>query len=360
MSAVPPTPFGRSQNLPSRRDMAKLAAREPLLHFLLLGGCCSPSIISSTVGSTIRRTIVVDATVDNQARQVFRRPEAASPTRTNSVLRKVWLDNGCCIAKVWRSGRQSDTAIRERVIFKALSIIDANVKLPPVDDNQLRAWFERTIDKYDEPARYDFQEAVLSGDNSETAVHRPAAALNAGTPGENRRLRVSSGIGRKSIVQSYGDEFAEACGSHHRRMASVATRNGWRANGSNRSHHRKPAITKSCAAWCCRMERCHRLGIAQRRRARLGKEVHDSRSMERRNEGRARAFLLATLCLLTSVAVAHEMSMARWNYARSRPPNSSGNGQPVAIVQRRGTETSLAWKAATPRRRIGCAAAATG
>ena len=37
----------------------------------------------------------------------------------------------------------------------------------PFDDKLLREWFERNRAKYDEPARYDFQEAVLSGNPSE-------------------------------------------------------------------------------------------------------------------------------------------------------------------------------------------------
>ena len=52
---------------------------------------------------------------------------------------------------------KGDTAIRERVIFKALSVIDSNVKLPPVDDDVLRDWFESHRDKYDEPRALRFR-----------------------------------------------------------------------------------------------------------------------------------------------------------------------------------------------------------
>ncbi len=73
------------------------------------------------------------------------------------ALRRVWLDNEV----LYREGLalqvdQGDAAIRERVIFKAQSILDANVKLPPYDDKLLRDWFASNRAKYDEPARYDF------------------------------------------------------------------------------------------------------------------------------------------------------------------------------------------------------------
>ena len=88
----------------------------------------------------------------------------------------MWLDNEV----LYREGLalrldKGDTAIRERVIFKALSVVDAGIKLPPVDDAVLREWFEKNRAKYDEPARYDFQEAVLAGERSEAAVRAFAA-----------------------------------------------------------------------------------------------------------------------------------------------------------------------------------------
>ena len=82
------------------------------------------------------------------------------------ALRRVWLDNEV----LYREGLalrldKGDNAIRERVIFKALSMVDAGIKRPPIDDKVLREWFEKNRARYDEPARYDFQEAVLAGES---------------------------------------------------------------------------------------------------------------------------------------------------------------------------------------------------
>ncbi|OWQ88972.1 hypothetical protein CDN99_15120 [Roseateles aquatilis] len=157
--------------------------------------------------------IVVGAEVDQEARQVFAGSRGRQPdAKELAALRQVWLDNEV----LYREGLalqldKGDSAIRERVIFKSLSVIDAGVKLPPADDQHLRAWFESHRDKYDDPARYDFEEAVLPGDADEAALRAFVATLNGGTSGDARAgLRVFKGRPHVNLVQSYGVDFAKA------------------------------------------------------------------------------------------------------------------------------------------------------
>ncbi len=187
--------------------------REPLLHFVVIGGLlfAVDHLISGRADDP--RTITVDAAVDSQARQVFKAARDREPNEDELyALRRVWLDNEV----LYREGLalqvdKGDTAIRERVIFKMLSVVDANLKLPPVDEKVLREWFERNRVKYDEPARFDFEEAVLEGDSSETASRDFAAALNAGAQGDTKAgLRVFKGRPYANLVQSYGADFVKA------------------------------------------------------------------------------------------------------------------------------------------------------
>jgi hypothetical protein len=105
---------------------------------------------------------------------------------------------------------QGDMTIRDRVIFKALNVVESNLRLPPVDTQTLRAWFGAHREKYDEPTRYDFQEAVLTGDSSEAAVRSFAGELNRGAGGEVRAgLRVFKGRPHNNLMLSYGPEFAK-------------------------------------------------------------------------------------------------------------------------------------------------------
>jgi len=131
--------------------------REPLLHFVALGALLFV-VDHYLIGQTNDpHTIVVGAAVDQEARTVFKASRNRGPTDDElKALRQVWLDNEV----LYREGLalqvdRGDDGIRERVIFKALSVVDANVKLPPIDDQALRDWFESHRAKYDEPARYD-------------------------------------------------------------------------------------------------------------------------------------------------------------------------------------------------------------
>jgi hypothetical protein len=217
----------------SRHSYLSSWLREPLLHFVILGGLLF-AVDHFIVGRTDDpRTIVVGAEVDTEARQVFQAARGRQPnTEELEALRRVWLDNEV----LYREGLaqqvdKGDTAIRERVIFKALSMVDANVKLPEASDKVLREWFESHRAKYDLPARFDFEEAALSEESSEVAVRAFVAALVAGTPGDAKAgLRVFKGRPYANLVQSYGTEFAKALeASPPGEWRALHTREGWRA-----------------------------------------------------------------------------------------------------------------------------------
>lgn len=197
----------------ARRIQVPKWLREPLLHFVILGGVLFAVDYFLVGREDDPNTIVVDAEVDREARAVFKAARSREPNEEELyALRRVWLDNEV----LYREGLglqldKGDKAIRERVIFKALSVVDAGTKLPPYDDKLLRQWFEQRRAKYDEPARYDFQEAVLAGGASESQLRAFAAALNAGAPGDAEAgLRVFDGRPHENIVKSYGEVFAKA------------------------------------------------------------------------------------------------------------------------------------------------------
>ncbi|MEO6080050.1 MAG: peptidylprolyl isomerase [Steroidobacteraceae bacterium] len=207
--------------------------REPLLHFALIG-----SLLFALDHFLVSRTddphvIVMDQAVEDEARRVFAAARGREPDADElRALRQVWLDNEI----LYREGLvlqvdRGDTAIRERVIFKALSLIDAGVKLPAIDDQTLRAWFEKRRDKYDEPARFDFEEAALAGTPTESDIRQFVADLDHGVPGDSRAgLRVFKGRPQSNILQSYGEEFATAlAGLPVGQWHSLQSKTSWHA-----------------------------------------------------------------------------------------------------------------------------------
>ncbi|MBT9491600.1 MAG: peptidyl-prolyl cis-trans isomerase [Paucibacter sp.] len=222
--------------VPSATGSWPIWLREPLLHFLFFGALLFAADHYMLADRDDPHTIVVGAEVDSEAIAIFKASRNREPSAEElSALRQVWLDNEV----LYREGLalqvdRGDTGIRERVIFKALSVVDANTKLPAVDDKILNTWFEKNRAKYDEPARYDFQEAALSGDssaNNEAAVRAFVTELNAGTPGDARAgLRVFKGRPHDNIVQSYGPECAKALEAlPPGEWRALPTREGWRA-----------------------------------------------------------------------------------------------------------------------------------
>ncbi len=206
--------------------------REPLLHFVLIGAVLFGVDHLVNGAADDGGTIVVDAAVDREALKVFKEARGRDPNAEELyALRRTWLDNEV----LYREGLalqmdQGDKAIKDRVIFKALSMINAGLKLPPVDDAKLRTWFEANRVKYDQPARYDFQEAVIAGDSSGAAAHAFAAALNAGKSGDTEAgLRVFQGRPHANILQSYGPEFAaELEAAPVGRWQALRHGDGWR------------------------------------------------------------------------------------------------------------------------------------
>src|SRR5690349_12948390 len=144
-------PAARSSRLPSW-------LREPLLHFAILGAALFGIDHFMAMRTDDPHLIVIPAEVDQQARQLFKGSRGREPNAEElAALRRTWLDNEV----LYREGLalqldKGDSAIRERVIFKALSTVDANTKLPPHDDKVLTEWFKSHRNKYDEPARFDF------------------------------------------------------------------------------------------------------------------------------------------------------------------------------------------------------------
>ena len=219
-------------HLSSRRWLAELL-REPLLHFIVIGGLLFAGDYFLIGRASDPHTIIIDADVDKELTDVFANARGRQPTHEElRAVRQSWLDGEV----LYREGLalsmdKGDPAIRERVAFKALGAIETSVKVPTPDEPTLRAWFEKNREKFDEPARITFEEAALEGQNGEAAVRAFVADLRKGTPGDAKAgLRVFKNRPVPTIDQAYGPEFTKALAALAAgEWNALSTRDGWRA-----------------------------------------------------------------------------------------------------------------------------------
>jgi hypothetical protein len=187
--------------------------REPLLHFAVAGALLF-AVDHALIGrADDPSTIVVGPAVTDEAKKLFRASRNREPNAEElEGLTRRWIDNEILYREGIALGvDQGDSMIRDRVIFKSLMVVETGLKAPPIDDRMLRTWFDTQRAKYDEPARFDFQEAVLSDDASEATAQAFARSLNAGAPGDAKAgLRLFKGRPLDNLVQSYGSDFATA------------------------------------------------------------------------------------------------------------------------------------------------------
>lgn len=185
--------------------------REPLVHFILLGSLVFAADAALTQWRGGEHEIVVPASVRKEARDTFVARARREPTEAE--MRQFlgrWLDNEVLYREGLALGLdKGDPAMRERVIFKALNVVQAGIVLPTIDENGLRAWFDANRARYDVPARLSFDEAVPAEAADAQALRRFTAALNGqGTPQLEASLRSFKQRPHGTVVEAYGEEFA--------------------------------------------------------------------------------------------------------------------------------------------------------
>jgi PPIC-type PPIASE domain len=207
--------------------------REPLLHFVALGGLLFAADHFLVGRTEDPHTIVVTAEVDKELKDLFVAARSRPPTGEEMKgLQQVWLDNEVLYREGIAMGLdKGDPMLRDRIVFKSMGVIESSVKVLPPDDKVLQDWFERHREKYDEVPRVSFEEAALSGTNGEADVRAFVKELNAGAPGDAKAgLRVFKNRPVASIDQSYGAEFTKALQSQPEKVwSALPTRDGWRA-----------------------------------------------------------------------------------------------------------------------------------
>jgi hypothetical protein len=197
-------------NRPTMPPWLDRLAREPLFHFVVLGMLIFGADAALTAVRGSERDIAVPASARKEARDAFVATLKREPTppEMRQLLGR-WLDNEILYREGIALGLdKGDPAMRERVIFKALNVVQAGIVLPRIDEAGLRAWFDDNHKRYDVPARLSFDEAVLPGDTAPDDLRQFVDALNAQSrPQLDASLRSFKERPRDNVVQGYGEAF---------------------------------------------------------------------------------------------------------------------------------------------------------
>lgn len=184
--------------------------QEPLLIFMVIALLIFVGDYLMSLTKQDPKAIVITPEIRQEAKQIFinslkREPSAADM----KILIDRWTDNEVLYREGLALGLdKGDNSIRERVIFKALSVTQASINLPKLDENGLQNWFKEHADQYDSPSLVHFQEAVPSGKPSADDLKNFVNTLNGkGKSNIDSSLEIFKDRPRFTIVDGYGEEF---------------------------------------------------------------------------------------------------------------------------------------------------------
>lgn len=177
--------------------------------------------------------IVVPGDVNHEALHALQRARGRHLTREEMLeLHRVWIEDEI----LYREGLKLEPSAgaatsREKVTARALGAIDQKVRATSVSDEELRLWFEGHRDAYEQPARFDFEDAATPGRSTEAAIRALVTRLNGGAPLDTGvSLRAFRGRPESNLVQSYGKEVGSALQrAELGKWLPLETRDGWRA-----------------------------------------------------------------------------------------------------------------------------------
>jgi hypothetical protein len=155
-------------------------------------------------------SIVVTQQIREDIKQIYVNSLKKEPTPGEmKVLLDRWIDNEVLYREGLALGLdKGDSSIRERVIFKTLSVTQAEVNLPKLEEHELQKWFTEHEDQYDSQTLLNFEEAVVSGKPSPEDLKNFLNALNGkGHSQIDSSLEIFKDRPRFTIVDGYGEDF---------------------------------------------------------------------------------------------------------------------------------------------------------
>ena len=155
-------------------------AREPLVHFLLIGvglfvldaslrgSTAEPKAGESSQIEAPREPIVIDDGVRAGLIRQFVQTHEAEPTPEQlDALIERWIDDEVLYREgIARGLAQDDPVIRSRIATQMAYVLRSSEPLSEPSDRQLREWFEAHRERFVRPERIDFTQVFVGGHDS--------------------------------------------------------------------------------------------------------------------------------------------------------------------------------------------------
>lgn len=192
------------------KAMLNWIRREPLLHFAVLGGLIFATDRLLHPPELDTRTIIVTKSLQDAFIKGFDEDGERAPTPEEL---KNMIDSWVASEILYREGKQlgvdkGDDMIRDRIAFKLQVLVFDQVKLDPPTEEQLRAYFDKTRARYDQPEKVSFlltpatDKATAQRNFNDIANQREASALRDQT-------RIFTDRPVASLGPSFGDNFRD-------------------------------------------------------------------------------------------------------------------------------------------------------
>ncbi|MBY0562363.1 peptidylprolyl isomerase [Hyphomicrobium sp.] len=201
-----------STDVPRNSAFASLA-REPLLHFLLIGALLFAVHAAVTPSVSKERLIEVTPEVRQSIIDLYKEKHDIEPSKAElSRLIDNWILNEVTYREALAQGLdRGDDMIRERIMQKMRLLVFGNVNVEEPTQQQLSEWFEERRGQYDVPDFVSFFEVPFTGPEAETQAKTTLQQIESGSEPEEVRLRAQIFADRPkpSLESSFGKTFVD-------------------------------------------------------------------------------------------------------------------------------------------------------
>ena len=225
-SRIDRDPHGRSS---AAGAVWSFLRREPLVHFCALGALIFGADALLHPAKKDDHTIVVTNALRQSFIDNFDEDKARTPSAEQ--LQKM-IDAWVASEILYREGKamavdRGDEMIRDRIAYKLQLLIFDQVKVAQPTDDELRTWFEKNHERFDEPERVGF---YLTPPTDEATARRELADIQSQREAPELQKQTRAILGRPvaSIEPAFGAGFRDALLAHPLGQWDVLqSKDGW-------------------------------------------------------------------------------------------------------------------------------------